>query len=192
MREALTFLLTAGALLAAPGPTNALLTAAGATVGTRRAIPLVVASLAGYALSIALLAALLGPVVRTSPHAALALRVACGSWLVLNAVTLWRSGREAATGAALVAPWRVLVTTLLNPKGAVLTFAVLPHLSAGRYREALPWCAALAAVIAASGALWVSVGALARARRRGAGDGRLVARLSAGVVAAFAVAVLRG
>lgn len=191
MRDALTFLATAAALLAAPGPTNALLAASGVSVGLRRSLALVACVVAGYALSITTLAVLVGPVLRASPPVALALRLACGLWLALNALTLWRGG-AAAPGAAVVGPWRVFVTTLLNPKGAVLAFAVLPHLAAGRYREALPYGAALGAVIALVSAAWVALGAAVLTGAKGRLDARLVRRLSAGVVGIFALAVLRG
>lgn len=156
------FLFAALALLATPGPTNTLLLVAGATAGWKRALPCVLAELAGYATAIAILVAGVGPLVKAAPALGGALRIAAALWLLFVATKLWTSAPGVApTIARPVTPARVYVTTLVNPKALVFAFAILPHLFDGRLREAIPYLASLAPLIAATGAGWALAGAIA-------------------------------
>src|SRR6516165_2698984 len=61
------FVVAAVSLLVTPGPTNTLLATSGASAGLRRSAHLLVAELGGYLLAIALLRALLGPMIAATP-----------------------------------------------------------------------------------------------------------------------------
>lgn len=182
MTSPLAFLLAAITLLAAPGPTNALLATGGFGAGARGAWRLVAAVLAGYSASIALFVGVIGPLTRSSHALAFGLRAACAAWLVFLAVSLWRGPRAGVTAGA-VTPGKMFVTTLLNPKGMVLAFAVLPHLAQGHVGEAAPYCAALACVIVAVSSAWAGLGTALQARV----SERVVRRVSACVLVLSAV-----
>jgi threonine/homoserine/homoserine lactone efflux protein len=81
---------------------------------------------------------------------------------------------------------KVFVTTLLNPKGLIFAFAIIPHLAEGNPAAALPWLAGLVALIVAVGTAWIGVGAAltaADARHR------WVQRVSAAVLGVFALVI---
>jgi threonine/homoserine/homoserine lactone efflux protein len=69
-------------LLIMPGPTNTLLATSGATVGFRRSTPLLLSELAGYTLSVLLIAFVLGPAISGLHLTASILRVAAGIFLM--------------------------------------------------------------------------------------------------------------
>lgn len=186
------FALAVLAILATPGPTNTLLATAGATVGLRRALPLIPAETAGYLVSISLIGLALGPAVAASPALGIALRIAVGLYLLHVAWKLWRgaglagAGAGAGAGATVVTPARVFVTTLLNPKAIVFALGVVPF-EAGAWPFYLAAFAGLAAGVALG---WIGVGALMGRAARASGRAGLVPRLGAAVVSAFAVMLL--
>src|SRR3954454_18384080 len=185
MTEPIAFILAVLGLLATPGPTNTLLAASGAAVGVRRSLHLIPAEVSGYLCSILVLALVLGPVAQNWPLFGSALRVCCGLWLAFLA---WRHWTAAVHGVeARSVPFsRVFVTTLLNPKGLIFAFAIIPWLSAGDLVAALPYLAGLVGLIVAVGITWIGIGAAlvaAGARHR------WVQRVSAGVLGGFALVV---
>ncbi len=95
MTETAAFLLASLALLATPGPTNALLATAGAVRGFRGALPAVPAAIAGYGVAIGLLVGLAGPAVAASPLVAAGLKAAAGLYLIRASLKLWRDGARA-------------------------------------------------------------------------------------------------
>lgn len=183
MTETLPFLFACLALLAAPGPTNALLAAAGASAGFRRGLAGVAAAVAGYAIAIPLLLAVAGPVIATAPLFLAALKGAACLILARAAIGLWRSHAGAARGTP--GAGTIFVTTLLNPKSLVFAFALLPQRPLADL--VIPHLVLLAAAIALVSAGWLGAGALATGQRanRGRAAG-WINRGSALVVAAFA------
>lgn len=122
----LFFLAALATLLAAPGPTNALLLAAGATAG-RADFRLPVAAAVGYLVAVALLGLVMGPFVQQSPHLGLALRLGANIYLLALAWRLWSSPPiRAEAGRVAVGPRPIFLTTLFNPKGMVIAFGLLP------------------------------------------------------------------
>lgn len=126
MTDPLAFVVAVFALLAVPGPTNALLAAAGAERESG-GVSLIGVVLVGYGLAISLLIALFGPLTGTDPRAAGALRLAAAIWLLWSAAGLWRHA-EGPEAARTVTAGRLLVTTMLNPKTLVFAFAIFPPL----------------------------------------------------------------
>jgi len=86
MESPLFVLATALAVLAAPGPTNALLAMSGAMRGVRRSLVLAPAVAAGYLISVTLLRLALGPAIAAAPVAGRILRLLIGAYLFF-----WRS-----------------------------------------------------------------------------------------------------
>jgi threonine/homoserine/homoserine lactone efflux protein len=165
MTDPVAFALAALALLATPGPTNTLLATSGAAAGFARSIRLVLAETLGYTFSITMLALLIGPIVNASQALGIALRLGCGLFLLYAAWRLWREGATALTSTEPVAFRRVLIATALNPKAVIFAFVILPHLSNGEVQAALPYFAALIAMIALVGSGWIAAGAVLRAGR---------------------------
>jgi len=152
MTDPLLFLMATLAVLATPGPTNTLLATSGAAAGLRASLPLILAEMAGYAGSILALTLVVGPVLRAEPVLDMALRLACGVYLAFVAWRLWADGGNPIAQVRPVSFRQVFVTTLLNPKGALFAFAILPGL-------VLPHVLALMACVAGVATGWISLGA---------------------------------
>lgn len=189
MTELDQFVLAALLLLLTPGPTNTLLAAGGATLGTRRALPLVGAEVAGYAVAIAALEIFLAPVAEAVGWVGLGLRIACGLYLAFVAWTLWKSAADARERATTFTG--VFLATLSNPKAMVFVFAILPPRSIGLGPLLEPYGLVLLLLIALAGSAWVLFGALVRASSGGQGAA-LVRRTSSIVVALFSVLIVTG
>jgi threonine/homoserine/homoserine lactone efflux protein len=187
MTDALAFIAAVLGLLATPGPTNTLLAASSAAVGVRRSLHLILAEVSGYLCAIMVLALVLGPVARTWELFGTLLRICCASWLAWLAWKHWSAAAHRVEARAV--PFsRVFITTLVNPKGMIFAFAIIPFLAEGNLRAALPWLAGLTGLIVAAGAAWIGVGATLMA----AGARHLwVQRVSAAVLGVFAL-VLTG
>ena len=182
MTDPLLFALAVLALLATPGPTNTLLATAGASVGLRRALPLLPAETAGYLVAISVIGYLLGPIVAGAPAFAMALRLLVGAYLLHVAWKLWRgAGTPAASG--FITPSRIFLTTLLNPKAIVFALGIVPVESEG----GLLYLAAFTVLCASVALGWIGVGALMGRAAQAGGHGALVPRLGAAIVSAFAV-----
>lgn len=182
--DLLASLAAAALVLFVPGPTNTLLAAAGALAPGRPPLALPLAELAGYLVSVTLLAALGAPLLAAVPMAAPILRLGLAVYLVMVGCCLWRAPSAAMPDEA-VGPRRVFVATLLNPKAAVFAFVLMP--SGGGLDLAL-WYLGFALVVLAAGTSWVVLGHRI-ARLGGEGTARLVPRLAAAVVVAFALMV---
>lgn len=182
MTDPLLFALAVLALLATPGPTNTLLATAGASVGLRRALPLLPAETAGYLVAISVIGYLLGPIVAGAPAFAMALRLLVGAYLLHVAWKLW-CGAGAPAASGFITPSRIFLTTLLNPKAIVFALGIVPVESEG----GLLYLAAFTVLCASVALGWIGVGALMGRAARSAKHGALVPRLGAAVVSAFAV-----
>jgi threonine/homoserine/homoserine lactone efflux protein len=158
--EPTTFVAASVALLATPGPTNTLLATSGAGIGVRWSIPLLAAEFCGYMIAIALLRAFIGPVVAAIPAFEILLRIAVVAYLLYLAAMLWIHGAAGIDGASPVTLSRVFVTTLLNPKGIIFAFTILPQ--GIDLLPLAPWLAGLAVLIVAIGGAWIVAGAWLR------------------------------
>jgi threonine/homoserine/homoserine lactone efflux protein len=181
------FILASALLFLAPGPTNALLAAGGAMMGARRAAPLILAAVLGYAIAIATLEVVVAPLVDSVAWVLLALRVGCGLYLAYTAWLIWRA--PSGDGEAAISWRRVFLATLSNPKALVFVFVVLPPRSIGAAELVQPYGAILCLLAALGGGVWVSVGAAIQAGARERG-GLTIRRTSSVVVAVFSALVL--
>ena len=159
MIDPLAFALAVVALLAAPGPTNALLAIAGAGGGWRDALPSVLAAPAAYLLAIAALTTALAPLAAHLPAVMTALRIACALYLMVVSVKLWRYSYQRNMATTPVSASAIFTTTLLNPKGFVLATSVFPT-GLGAFGLA-PYFAGFATLCVAISLGWFSLGALA-------------------------------
>lgn len=173
MTEPLLFLAACATLLFVPGPTNALLLAAGAARGWRGSLELGLVVLAAYAVSITVSRLMLEPLLTAYPLLARAARGLLGVYVLWLAGKMWSAALRNPHGVEVPA-WQVFVATLLNPKGFVLAFVILPAGEAARGSH----YAAVAAVVLAASLCWGLSGALLARATRAHGT-RLVPRLSA-------------
>jgi threonine/homoserine/homoserine lactone efflux protein len=149
------FLLATLTLLIAPGPTNALLAAAGATAGLVRPAPLLGGVVAGYLLAIFAVRLALQPIISAYPAVGVALKVAAALYLVWLAVRLWRRPLADDTSADAVSLWSVFVTTLMNPKGLIFALTIFPS----ENMASLAWYTlGFVAAVAATGGAWIALG----------------------------------
>lgn len=185
MTDPIAFLLACMAVLFVPGPTNTLLATSGAAGGFKRSLTLPVAELLGYSISIWTLALLVAPIVHASPLVSIALRIACGAYLLWSAVHLWREGSSALTSAEPVSFWRVLVTTLLNPKALLFALVIIPYLGERNFSAAAPYLVSHAALTVAASLTWIGVGALVGASSREHVGAGLIRRVGASALGVF-------
>lgn len=184
MTDPFAFVLACLALLAAPGPTNALFAAAGATAGLRASIRLVPAAVAGYWITILALVTIVGPVAGAHPAIATLLKTAASLWLGWSAIALWRgAGRTRPGEAALVTPARLFLTTLINPKTLVFAFVIFPPEG---FFALLPYAALFGAIAAATGVAWIALGAWIAGSRPDVATPVRAVRLAAVTIGLFA------
>lgn len=187
MTDPVAYALACAALLAAPGPTNALLAMSAASAGAFRSAPLILAVAVGYLLSILFVGLVLAPVVEASALLDIAMRIGCGAYLGWAAWKMWTEGADPARSNEPVKASRLFVATLLNPKGLVAALALIPHLRDGQLVDAAPWLAAFLAIAALVSALWIAVGAALKSSAGARVGSGAVRRTGAGVLALFAV-----
>ncbi|TXI04770.1 MAG: hypothetical protein E6Q73_02805 [Pseudorhodobacter sp.] len=148
----LTFALSA--LLAAPGPTNALLAMAGAQGARGPHLPLLV---------LLVYAGVVIPLVFWGAEGLAGIQegltLAASLWVGLLALKLWRADRFSLT--AQVTPLQIALTTAMNPKGLVIGLVILP--AAANTPLAL---ALFAALVLAVSTLWLRLGGSLPSRAR--------------------------
>ena len=188
MEDPLLFVLAVLAILGTPGPTNTLLATSGAAAGARASLALVPAEAAGYLIAILTLGLALGPAVAASPLLATGLRLAVGSYLLLLAVRLWRSGGAALVEGRVVTPRQVFTTTLLNPKALAFALGVVPFGAPRPHLYLLGFLGMLVAVAVC----WIAAGVALGRAAAGAGRAGVVPRVGAAAVAAFALVLVSG
>lgn len=125
----LPFVAASLAVLLTPGPTNTILAASGAAMGLRNALHLPLAEALGYAVAVSLFLALQDQV-RDVPAALAVMKAVAAAWLLVSAVRLWSQPVVPGIDARQGAFWRVLATTMLNPKAMLVGTIVIPGLMA--------------------------------------------------------------
>ena len=180
MTDPLLFLLAGLTLLATPGPTNTLLATAGASAGLRASLHLLLAELLGYAVAIAVIWAVLGPVTQTIPELGTALKLVVGAYVAWLAIKLWMQPVRSA--APLRIDFRMVsVTTLLNPKALVFALGVLPT----GHPQLLAYAVGFGACVLVAGGSWIGLGSALRAAS-GSGRSWLLQRAAAVALGGFA------
>ncbi|QEL22225.1 hypothetical protein FQV39_06335 [Bosea sp. F3-2] len=178
------FAFACASLLATPGPTNTLLATAGAEVGWRRARYLLAAELSGYLLAITILRLVLGPVIASLPVFALVLQGVVVVYVLHLAIALWRRGNVRLLTGQSITFQRVFLTTLLNPKGLIFAFTLIPAADG-----VLVGLGVLSVEIATIGFGWILLGSAFHARLQNAANAKIGYRVSAGMLALLAGAV---
>ncbi|SHG90076.1 Threonine/homoserine/homoserine lactone efflux protein [Kaistia soli DSM 19436] len=188
MTDPFAFALAVFALLAVPGPTNTLLAASGASVGFRRSLRIIPAEIGGYAIAIAFLLAVFGPLASAHPALTVASRLVASLYLAWSALTLWRGAATAGRGVhGAITVRRVFVTTLLNPKALLFAFVIFPPPGDPHLALQAPLFAGLMIGIASC---WIGFG---RLLARSASGIATPARISQGAAVAMSIfAVLIG
>jgi threonine/homoserine/homoserine lactone efflux protein len=180
----LAFVSAVAALLVAPGPTNALMTVAGAQGGLGRAARLIPAELAGYCTAVLPLVCLGGSVVEQWPALASTLKIVAAAWVMRVALRLWR--RRLARDPVVVSRRMIYVTTLLNPKALVFGLALLPSPGDPSFVLKLElFCL----MVVGAGLAWGAAGTLTR-RGEGGGAGLTTIQRVASVWLALVSATL--
>jgi threonine/homoserine/homoserine lactone efflux protein len=162
----LLFITGLALLLVTPGPTNTLLMTAGAS-GRASGVRLLAAELTGYLAAIAGAGLLIRAGFTALPGVEVALKGAAACWLVWCAVKLWRSGGPRAEAAALITPGMVGLTTLMNPKGLIIAFGLMPAGWTASLPLAAPSLLTLALMVPLMGGAWfLGGGWLAKGERQ--------------------------
>lgn len=159
-----------------PGPGNFLLLASGANFGFARSLPLLLGISGGFLAMVFAVGIGLGAVLRSYPAVDVALRVACGLYVLWLALRIARS-RSLGEGATVAAPIGFVEAAafqLLNPKAwAVALIVTVTYTQPERFLPSLIVLIAVFAVInLPSLAVWVLSGT---ALRRVLAEGRRIA-----------------
>lgn len=177
-----------------PGPGNFLLLASGANFGFARSLPLLLGISGGFLSMVFAVGIGLGAVLKTYPAIDIALRVACGLYVVGLAVRIARS-RSLGEGAAVAEPVGFIeaaVFQLLNPKAWAV--ALIVTVSYTQPDRPLPTLAAVIAIFAVvnlpSLGVWVLSGTalrqvLAKGRRIAVFNAAMAVLLVASMVPAL-------
>lgn len=176
------------AILLAPGPTNTLMSVAGAQSGLRRVVRLLPAELLGYLTAILPLTYLGAELLGRYPDGAIALKVAAAAWVMFLAVKLWEQ-RGDAGGSSEVTARRVYVTTMLNPKALIFGLVLFPAPANPQYAPKLGLFILLVMAVAMA---WGTAGTLTQIG--GGGHRRLqtIQRLASIWLAVVSVTLLAG
>ena len=186
MTHPVSFALASLLLLFAPGPTNTLLFASAASAGFRRSASLPLAEIAGYLTAFVVLLLGVGPLVRSAPVLAIALKLGCTGYLVFLSVTLWLQAGRGTTLREPIKPVRLYVATVINPKALVFAFLIVPFALDGQWLKALPYLVALVPMIALAGFSWIAAGDLLGSVAPGQSTREMIQRLCAVLLLAFA------
>ena len=182
--EAFSFLVTAVVILICPGPTNALLATSGATVGWRRSLPLLLAEVTGYLISILTIGFVIGREIAGMPRVAVALKVVAGIYLVALALRMWKTRLEVQQ--AVVSFRRVFLTTLVNPKALLFALVVIPM----HQPNTASYLAAFFIIVPIIGSVWLAIGSMIN---RGIGDRGVqsIPKVVSAVLMYFVVMIVR-
>lgn len=183
--EMVSFAAAAGLLLILPGPTNALLMAAGAVSGLRPSLRLIGFEILAYCLVIAPLVALQRVLGIYRIEAGIVLKLLAVGLLLVTALRMWK---QPAPGPSVVVPQigarTVFAITLFNPKGLIFAFAIFPPVLT--FSDGLIKAALFSVLALVSGGSWILAGKTAGASL-GASGQFIMVRGAAAVICLFAV-----
>lgn len=176
------FIAAAMLLLILPGPTNALLMAAGTERGPKAALRLIGAEIIAYGLAITPLLVFSELLGAWRQVAGMTLKSVAIGIILLLAWRLWRHAGKSA-GRALVSAKSIFWVTLFNPKSLVFAFAIFPPVNGAGDLGIKVGLAALSAM--ACGFVWIIAGAVLA--ESGLRNGTLIGRLSTMILVGFAI-----
>lgn len=184
------FILGALALLAVPGPTNALMLVAGTQGGISHALAAAGAATLGYLLAVTLLGSVIGPLLLDHPVLVNAIHLGAAGYLLIAAWRLWRTDASSiGQSRIVVSPGAVFLTTLLNPKAVIIAFALMPEGWTEQASTAIPHLVALCGLVFGISTLWSLLGRLLRNSLERTGAGKLTSRLGAIILGLFGVTI---
>lgn len=187
MNDLVPFVLAALTLLALPGPTNMLMAAVGASGGFARAVPQVVAVLAGYFLAIMFWSEVVGAAATNQPMVPVAAKFVAAAFLIWSGWKLWSAAGRADLERHGITLSRVFATTLVNPKGLVFALAIFPQVGFG---ERVPYLGVFAVLVVGTAIGWMVLGMMAAKSSRGWLTSARVERVTSVVLAVFAVVLV--
>lgn len=150
MQEQAVFLLSSLAILAAPGPTNALLATAGAFNGLKKSASLLVAETLGYLLSIGITRMAFDSV-SSLAHIILPLKATISVYLLYVATKIWQSNFGVRIEKPRVSFSEVFLTTAFNPKVLIFAFGIIPFGN----NETKYYLLALILIVPLTGMCWI-------------------------------------
>lgn len=158
--------LLASLILVVPGPTNTLLFSAGVQRGLWRALPLVGAEAAGYALSILAWGSLLLAYGADRPWLLIAMKWLCAGYLLWLATRLWRSSvSRLVSNQQCAGGLEVFLATLLNPKAFLFASSAFPLTAFQSLPQFVWFMGVFLLVLIPIGSLWTCLGHLLTLRR---------------------------
>lgn len=187
MSDWTAFILAVLGLLATPGPTNTLMAASGAQRGVRKSLHLLAGELGGYAIAITVWIEIVGAVAAKEPMVGTVAKLVAVAFLYWSAIKLWRDAGNADLGQRGITLGRVFVTTLLNPKALVFSFAIFPSIG---FVERLPYDVVFGVLVVMTALGWMMLGALAQRGSAGLLTSARVERITAGALVVFATVLL--
>jgi len=147
-------------VLLAPGPTNALLAAAGLRQGVKRSLSLIAAALLGYLAAISVWGCFLLSAAHAMPWLAVVLRIASGLYIAYLAIKMWRTATVLNTTETSPVGLRTLLTaTLLNPKGLLFAGTLFPASAFSSLHGYGSAIAVFSALMIPGALVWISFGA---------------------------------
>lgn len=152
-------------LLVTPGPTNTLLMTAGAS-GRVSGAGLLAAELAGYLAAVLTAGLLIRAGFTALPGVEAALKVVAACWLAWCAIKLWHSGGTRAGAGAQITPRMVGLATLMNPKGLIIAFGLMPAGWSTSLPLAAPPLLTLGLMVPLMGGAWFLGGGLLATGKR--------------------------
>ncbi len=192
MEGPVLFVSACAVLLLVPGPTNALLAAAGAMAGFKKSLHLAPAELCGYLISGNVIWLTLRPVMDAHPLVVGVLKAACAGYLIYLAFDLYFRGHAVAPGASKIGFSKILIVSLLNPKVLILASVIFPSPDRLAGYELGWYNAVFSALVLMASTVWISIGASIRALTRDAGDiSAAVSKASSVCLVALTVPIVR-
>lgn len=146
--------LAALALLATPGPTNALLALAGAQSGLRLGLRLIPIVILCYLAVVSPLLLWGGPLLEKLPLLRPILTGMAALWVARLAFRLWHLPQTPSATTSAVDARQIAITTLLNPKSLIFGLVLLPS-----HQPVWQSLIAFLSLLPMVSALWVALGA---------------------------------
>ncbi|MBY3102322.1 threonine transporter RhtB [Rhizobium laguerreae] len=153
--EHLAFASASFALLLLPGPTNAMLALSATELSTIRTPLRVGTVVVGYLATIVGVANIAGPLLQDHVAVERIAKLASAFWVLYLGFRLWAPVQSSEK--SLIGNVRLLVTTLLNPKGVVLGLTMIPPSQNLSPSAAI---ATIAVVVTVTSCLWLLAGRL--------------------------------
>jgi threonine/homoserine/homoserine lactone efflux protein len=170
-----------GGLLLTPGPTNLLLAVSAVSSGMRRTAPMLAVVAVAYLAVISVVAVLAALIPADSQSAVrTAMKLCAILWLLWLAYSVW-TGNDGGVDQRLVTTRQVFVTTLVNPKAAIVALLVQSH-------GMTAWLMlAITILVCLAGAAWIVIGLMVRGSGSGALSRSALRKVSAVCLAGFGV-----